>query len=115
MNHYSLVQNEFTGKELSAKIKTRSLAFNKKLGEIIGKSIGKNEMAMASYALSNLLGGISYFHGTSIVINENKQIQRTKASSLFTDVPCRPFFPRGFLWDSGFHNLLISKWDTHLR
>lgn len=85
--------------------------------------------------LSNLLGGIGYFHGTSKVdassapeYAETDQDFSVKAASaqsranveehgphkLFTAVPSRPFFPRGFLWDEGFHLQVILDWDVDL-
>ena len=71
--------------------------------------------------LSNLMGGIGYFYGTSKIdvssIPEYKESGDTAAveeqgpSELFTSVPSRPFFPRGFFWDEGFHLLVIMDWD----
>ena len=85
--------------------------------------------------LSNLMGGIGYFSGKSKVdvssasgYTETSLNFREKAASaqsrdlveeqgpyqLFSAVPSRPFFPRGFLWDEGFHLLVILDWDMDL-
>ncbi|KZV80745.1 glycoside hydrolase [Exidia glandulosa HHB12029] len=92
---------------------------------------------------SNLLGGIGYFYGTSIVDNafvhewdddglngeedddedEDAAGKRKKSTgepkitepkALLTATPSRSFFPRGFYWDEGFHLLHIGAWDNDL-
>ena len=77
------------------------------------------ELSALFYALSNLLGGIGYFYGASMVRVTEKNgdapsVQESFDTELFTSVPSRSFFPRGFLWDEGFHLLLIQKWDPML-
>ncbi|OAX80524.1 hypothetical protein ACJ72_05137 [Emergomyces africanus] len=84
---------------------------------------------------SNLVGGIGYFYGDSLVDQSNApeyeeenegfweetEQARNEAkpskvgpSELFTSIPSRPFFPRGFLWDEGFHLIPVVEWDPDL-
>ncbi|XP_024535407.1 alpha-glucosidase 2 isoform X1 [Selaginella moellendorffii] len=80
-----------------------------------------NAVEIGKAALSNLLGGISYFYGQSLISIPSKEQKHHRESfwkywpaALYSAVPCRSFFPRGFLWDEGFHQIIISRWDRNL-
>jgi mannosyl-oligosaccharide glucosidase len=81
----------------------------------------------AKQALSSLLGGIAYFHGTYLVSPPPFDSPDSESdpdspsppilegpAELFTATPSRPFFPRGFYWDEGFHLLPLAEWDNDL-
>lgn len=90
--------------------------------------------AFSQALLSNLLGGLGFFHGDSMTSEMpedssgvdvaalvaaghamvDSKITTTEPSSLFTFTPSRSSFPRGFLWDEGFHLLAVIEWDLDL-
>ncbi|NXS64467.1 MOGS glucosidase, partial [Brachypteracias leptosomus] len=82
---------------------------------LAGKGFPAPQRRFAQAALSDLLGGVGYFHGRPLVQSARGEPPVPGAESgLLTAVPSRSFFPRGFLWDEGFHQLLLGRWDPAL-
>jgi mannosyl-oligosaccharide glucosidase len=90
----------------------------------------EDHKTFAQAITSNLLGGIGYYHGASIVDRNFKhdydetdededageeKPALTEERELLTATPSRSFFPRGFYWDEGFHLALVGEWDNDLR
>ncbi|GES73190.1 glycoside hydrolase family 63 protein [Rhizophagus clarus] len=118
---------------LTSGLKSKSQEFDQRFEKTFGlreKGFDDGQIYFAQTIMSNLIGGIGYFYGSSIVdrsftdSDEDEEEFWTKyrkaapeltpPKALFTATPSRPFFPRGFYWDEGFHQLLIGKWDNDL-
>ncbi|KAF7571971.1 glucosidase I [Pyrenophora tritici-repentis] len=97
--------------------------------------ITDRHLAFAENVFSDLLGGLGYFSGTTKVDTAKKAIYAETTGNfwlktedakkhttpetkgpyeLLTHTPSRSMFPRGFLWDEGFHLLPIIEWDADL-
>ncbi|KAM9286248.1 mannosyl-oligosaccharide glucosidase [Cariama cristata] len=106
------------GEALSAALARHAAAFERRFEETFGlgrKGFPPPQRRFAQAALSDLLGGMGYFHGRSLVQSplQERPVPAPEAA-LFTAVPSRSFFPRGFLWDEGFHQLVLGRWDPAL-
>jgi mannosyl-oligosaccharide glucosidase len=101
----------------------------------------KEDILVGKRAVSAVLGGIGYFHGQPRLGNamdvataaeevnqketppkslprdhaeSDEYVLRGEPVSLLSATPSRTSFPRGFLWDEGFHQMVISRWDVSL-
>jgi len=93
-------------------MKSRVSKFDSDFEETFTKD--KELIPFARYAFSALIGGMGYFTGSSLVKEDGGVAKPGPPGALFSAVPCRPFFPRGFMWDEGFHQLLVSSWKPAL-
>ncbi|GAB7350307.1 hypothetical protein MBLNU459_g0941t1 [Dothideomycetes sp. NU459] len=125
-----------TSDDLTSRIESTSEAFATKYAKSLEPAAPFNSPEYLEFSksmFSNLIGGIGYFYGDEVVDRsyapeyeeENEGFWEESAEArgrnqqklegpyeLFSSIPSRPFFPRGFLWDEGFHLLPIIEWDV---
>lgn len=97
---------------LSARAESYAAAVDAMLADdalrLRGAPLSASARAFAADVIGSLFGSLGYFHGRSELAGGGA----TAAAPLFTVVPSRPFFPRGFLWDEGFHQLVLGAFDA---
>ncbi|KAJ6201774.1 glycoside hydrolase [Bipolaris maydis] len=92
-------------------------------------------LSFSKSVFSDLLGGLGYFTGSSKVVTAKKAIYAETTANfweksadankhttpetkgpyeLLTHTPSRATFPRGSLFDEGFHLLIVLEWDADL-
>lgn len=129
---------EITSEDLTREINDATEAFGQRFSSVFELKAPFHVEKYKKFAqsmFSNLIGGIGYFYGASLVdrsyapeydeenegfweetaeARARKQEQLEGPYELFSAIPSRPFFPRGFLWDEGFHLMPIADWDIGL-
>ncbi|KAI1876626.1 hypothetical protein JX265_004152 [Neoarthrinium moseri] len=129
---------DVTSEDLTREIKLTTESFSERFLNIFTPQAPFEAQKYQKFGrsmLSNLAGGIGYFYGNHIVDRsgapeydeENEGFWEDTAAArarrleqpegpfeLFSSIPSRPFFPRGFLWDEGFHLMPIAEWDIDL-
>ncbi|WOH16634.1 hypothetical protein DCAR_0936192 [Daucus carota subsp. sativus] len=115
--------SSLTGTQLKDKLSNKENELDDKFINCFNTSgkLDSNTVTVGKAAIGNLLGGIGYFYGeskislpTNINAKSGNNFISYWPAELYTAVPSRPFFPRGFLWDEGFHQLLIWRWDIYI-
>lgn len=83
--------------------------------DIDKKGYNVAEIDFVKVVLSNMIGSIGYFYGFLFVkLKYNKELIYYWFVFLYLVVFFRFFFSRGFFWDEGFYNFLISQWDFEI-
>ena len=105
--------------QLTDQLDNQSNKFHDSFEQAFGlnkKGYSPEEVLFGQVALSSLLGGIGFYFGRGLVSaphHEGGHIDYMPAR-LITGTPSRAKFARGFLWDEGFHLLLVTQWSPDL-
>lgn len=129
---------DLTSEDLTREIKETTESFGERFTSVLAPQAPFNTEEYNKFGrsmFSNLIGGIGYFYGQHLVdrsyapeyeeddegfweaaaeARARKEQKLEGPFELFSSIPSRPFFPRGFLWDEGFHLLPIADWDMDL-
>jgi len=129
---------ELTSEDLTREIRSTTESFGEQFASVFPPQAPFTAERFKKFGrsmFSNLIGGIGYFYGQAVVdrsyapeydednegfwedaaeARARKQERLEGPFELFSSIPSRPFFPRGFLWDEGFHLLPIADWDMDL-
>ncbi|KAL8142455.1 hypothetical protein V2J09_015487 [Rumex salicifolius] len=110
-----------TGQSLTDRLVEKQNEFDGKFERCFNLTgrVDSEAMLVGKAAFGNLLGGIGYFYGQSKISVPGSNIKGHNynlywPAELYTAVPSRSYFPRGFLWDEGFHQLLVWRWDISI-
>ncbi|KUI71757.1 hypothetical protein VM1G_07295 [Cytospora mali] len=129
---------DLTSEDLTREIRDTTESFGERFSSVFAPQApftADNYIKFGKSMFSNLIGGIGYFYGQHVTdrsyapeydeddegfwdaaaeARNRKQQSLEGPYELFSSIPSRPFFPRGFLWDEGFHLMPIADWDMDL-
>lgn len=114
------LEHDLSGERLDRRLTDLRQAFDKKFDSLFllgEKGFSDQVIAVGREALSNILGGVGFFYGSSVVQGKGSDLDNAgllRPIGLLTATPSRVVFPRGFLWDEGFHQEIIRHWDANL-
>lgn len=95
---------------LGPSVEVFTAIFEAKFQDVFGNPKDKSfEYGVLGY----LLSGLGHFRG-KIQILDNEKVIKSEEGVLLSFVPSRVSFPRGFLWDEGFHLLVACRWNPSL-
>lgn len=122
-SEFAAIVEQLSGDSLQRELGERRASFDERFERVFGlraQGLDEKRVAFAKTALSNMLGGIGFMYGSSLIKpkaqsgRRDERVDLLPPVSLFTATPSRAAFPSGFLWDEGFHQLVVQRWDADL-